>query len=156
MKIIYTDTAKQELRSFVEDQQRAIERLIAERKVVYGDQTLEITASDIKEASSKIRVASSRRVPMIRLVIQLYGVIGVGLMVGAFIYPFFRTMLIENRHQAILFLMGALTATASLFLSYFYTVRERENDGLRSDFIALKSFEDDFNNHLKSRPKRDR
>jgi hypothetical protein len=118
MKIIYTAAAKPELDAFHFRQQASLESLVAKRKSVLGDDVLEITASDIKDAAKDIGV--HQRHPeyfrRTRLVTSLYIFAGISLMVGAFFYPRIVEILAENKTQALVFLMGTiLTAIGAVF-----------------------------------------
>lgn len=127
MKAIYTDAAQRELELFKANQQFMLEELVAERKLVFGEDVLEITASDIKEAAHRIRPLrpTIRRTQTTELVTKAYIVIGVVMMIGAFFYPQIQAILVENRIQALIFLMGATMAALGWILSYWLSVRKK-------------------------------
>ena len=62
MKVIYTESAKQALEAFKERQAKELEENICSRKYVFGDNTVEITASDIKEASEFSRLLKNSKI----------------------------------------------------------------------------------------------
>lgn len=127
MKVIYTEAAEQEMLNFHQQQKELLESLIAEKKVVFGDDVLEITASDIKEASRKIRAfrPTNIRYNNIQVLTKVYVFLGALMMVGAIFYPRISELFQENRTQAMIFLMGALMALIGIFANYFYVLRKR-------------------------------
>lgn len=127
MKVIYTEAAEQEMMNFHQQQKEMLEKLVAEKKVVFGDDVLEITASDIKEASRNIRVLrpTSIRYSNVQLLTKVYVALGVLMMVGAIYYPRIAELFQENRTQGMLFLMGAVVTLIGLLANYFYVLRKR-------------------------------
>jgi hypothetical protein len=130
MKAIYTEAARHELEAFQGRQQRMLEGLVAERKLVLGDEVLEITASDIKAASERIQVLGPtlRRAQSTELVTRAYIVIGVSMMVGAIFYPQLMEIYASNRTQALIFFTGATMAAAGWLFSYWVQTRRRRMD----------------------------
>lgn len=127
MKVIYTEAAEQEMLNFHQQQKEMLEKLVAEKKVVFGDDVLEITASDIKEASKNIRALrpTNIRYSNVQLLTKVYVSLGVLMMVGAIYYPRIAELFQENRTQGMLFLMGALMTLIGLLANYFYVLRKR-------------------------------
>ncbi len=127
MKAIYTDAAKLELEAFQARQQEMLEGLIAERKLVLGDDVLEITASDIKSASERIQVyrPAFRRNQSTELVTRAYVVIGIAMMAGSFFYPQLMEIYASNKAQALIFVMGAAMAAVGGIFSYWIQSRRR-------------------------------
>jgi hypothetical protein len=135
MKVIYTETAEREMQSFHEKQKRLLEELIAEKKFVYGDETLEITASDIKQAADQIQAyrPTSRRHQVFLFASRIYIAIGILVMVGAYFFPKLQAMVFENKTQGLLFMMGAVLAFAGIVLSVFYQIKFRRYDEIRRE-----------------------
>lgn len=108
MKTIYTEQAKVELIKFREEQERKLEEVIAEKKVVYGDDILEITVSDIKYAKDKFRInfSPSNKSKRFYLVSLMYSIMGGLIMLLSLIYPYILEMMRENKEQAMLLFMG--------------------------------------------------
>ena len=127
MKVIYTEAAEQEMINFHQQQKEMLEKLVAEKKVVFGDDVLEITASDIKEASQNIRALrpTNIRYSNVQIITKVYVALGVLMMVGAIYYPRIIEIFEENKTQGMLFLMGALMALIGLLANYFYVLRKR-------------------------------
>lgn len=109
MKIVYTDAAQRELVEFQQRQKVLLEELVSDRKHVYGDDVLEVTASDIKEAAHRIQPIrpTERRYQSSELLTRAYIIIGIVMMVGAFFYPQIQEILENNKTQALVFFMGA-------------------------------------------------
>jgi len=127
MKVIYTEAAEQEIFVFQKQQKEILETVIAEKKIVFGDDVLEITASDIKEASRNIRIIrpTSVRNNNVQLLTKVYVVLGVLMMVGAVFYQRMIEFFSENKAQGTLFMMGAAIALIGLLANYFYALRRR-------------------------------
>lgn len=127
MKVIYTEAAEQEMVSFHQQQKELIESLVAEKKVVFGDDVLEITASDIKEASRKIKVfrPTSIRYSNVQVLTKVYVILGALMMIGAIFYPRIAELFLENRTQAMIFIMGAAMTLIGVLANYFYVLRRR-------------------------------
>lgn len=108
MKVIYTDQAKTELNKFHEEQERKLEKIIAEKKVVYGDDALEITVSDIRYAKDKFKISFplSNRRKRLYLIYKIYSIMGIFIMLLSFLYPYILEMMRENKEQTILLFMG--------------------------------------------------
>ena len=108
MKVIYTDQAKTELNKFHEEQERKLEKIIAEKKVVYGDDALEITVSDIRYAKDKFKISFplSNRRKRLYLIYKIYSIMGIFIMLLSFLYPYILEMMRENKEQTILLFVG--------------------------------------------------
>jgi len=130
MKFVYTEAALQELQSFQKRQQKLLESLIAERKFVFGDETVEVTASDIKEAAEFIRAYRPRmtKYSSVRVLSQLYVFLGGLITVGALLYPRIQVLLEENRVQAMAALVGITMMVVGVFAGYFYRLRARREE----------------------------
>lgn len=128
MKVTYTDAAVQELKKFEGRQKRLLEELIAERKYVFGDEVLEITASDIKENADLIRPISRvrSRFRTTRFIGRVYIVVGSLIGLGSAVYPYFDRLLQQNRSQALLFLAGIGMALTGVFGLFYANLRERK------------------------------
>src|SRR5688572_15048718 len=135
MKVIYTEAAQQELLEFQEKQKRLLEELIAEKKYVYGDEALEVTASDIKESSERIRAYRpvARRLQAVRRLARLYVVIGASAMIGAVNYPLLKAFFTENREVAMVFVAGAMTVLAGLMSYFFYRTKLQRYEDMEKE-----------------------
>jgi hypothetical protein len=89
MKIIYTESGKNALESFKENKAKELEENIKQRKYVLGDDLIEITGADIKEAENEMghyKQFARRRSSSYKLVLQLYSVLGILLAFGGVFY----------------------------------------------------------------------
>ncbi len=104
-----------------------LENLVAEKKFVFGDDVLEITASDIKEASRKIRVfrPTSIRYRNIQVITKVYVIACVLMMLGAIYYTRIIEFFQENRTQAMLFIIGAVMTLIGILLNSVFMLRRR-------------------------------
>jgi ABC-type bacteriocin/lantibiotic exporter with double-glycine peptidase domain len=127
MKVVYTEAAEQELHRFHDQQKEMLEKLVAEKKVVFGDDVLEITASDIKEASRNIRPLRSNivRYGNVQILTRLYVLIGILMMLGAIYYREIEDFIYGNKTRGMLFLMGALLSMIGIAANYLYMLRKR-------------------------------
>lgn len=127
MKFIYTEAALQELQAYQGRQQKLLEEMISERKFVYGDDAIEVTASDIKEAAEFIRPYRPQvlRYSSVRLVSQVYLALGAVITIGAFFYPTFENIFRENRVQAMAIGTGVIMMLLGAFAGYRYRTRIR-------------------------------
>lgn len=141
MKAIYTDAAKLELEAFQIRQQEMLEGLIAERKLVLGDEVLEITASDIKAAAERIQIYRPQflRTQSAELVMRAYVVIGIAMMIGAFFYPQLLEIYSSNKTQAFIFAMGAAMAAMGWLFSHYLQSRRRRTLEDFQAYMAAKS-----------------
>lgn len=138
MKAIYTDAAQLELEAFQARQQEMLEGLIAERKLVLGDDVLEITASDIKGASERIQVyrPTLRRNQSTELVMRAYVVIGIVMMVGSFFYSQLMEIYASNKIQALIFFVGATMVAAGGLFNYLVQSRRKRMDEEMQAYMA--------------------
>lgn len=127
MKIVYTNAAQGELNDFIAQQRRTLERLVAERKTVFGDDVLEITASDVKDAAYRIRPLQTSTKPyqLSRLVTRVYVGLGLAMMVGAFFYTDIKAMLASGQPQVMLFFTGAAVTFVGWIFGYWLNMRQR-------------------------------
>lgn len=132
MKFIYTEAALQELQAFQHRQQKLLEDLISDRKFVFGDETVEVTASDIREAAEHIRAYRPRtaRYPSYRLVSQVYIFLGFGITLGAIFYPTLENIFQENRVQAMALITGVIMIAIGVFAGYWSRLRARREEEL--------------------------
>jgi len=126
MKVVYTDAAQQELIDFHERQRLLLERLVSDRKLVFGDDVLEITASDIKEAEHRIQPVqrSVRAYRSSALIVRVYLVTGISMMIGAFFYPQLQEIFETNRTQALVFFTGAAITFMGGIVGYWIKQRQ--------------------------------
>lgn len=141
MKAIYTDAAQRELAAFQSRQQEMLENIVAERKLVLGDDLLEITASDIKAVSERIRIyqPTLRTSQSTEFVTRAYIIIGFAMMIGAFFYPQLVELYASNRIQALTFFMGAIMAAIGGGFNYWIQARRRrEQEYVKANIVLMR------------------
>lgn len=127
MKVVYTESAEQELNSFHNRQQKLLEDLIENRKFVFGDKVVEITASDIRLASRYIQplnVGRSGSTLMRRFILQVNIIGGVLIALIGFFYPNINKILSENPSQVILVAVGVMITMLSLLMHMYFRYRD--------------------------------
>lgn len=140
MKISYTYSAEKELIEFHDRQQKMLEELIERKKYVYGDDVLEITASDIKEASNYIKAAPPlNRIHLIAITSKVYMSLGVLTMLGAFSYPYLTDLLKENSEQLAIFGIGLLMALVGFIASQVATIRNQRSKS-HGEYLNVREF----------------
>lgn len=145
MKVVYTESAEKELERFKELQVEMLEDLVKEEKYLFGDDEVEITASDIREAKNSIRILrrpdlQNRRNQMMILMTRLYAVMGLLTILIGLYYPQFTEMLESNPKQASLILTGVITSViSSLFHFYLKAKIERYKGPGQHEMTSRKS-----------------
>ena len=125
MKIVYTESAEKELQSFLKKQQDTIEKVVHGHKYVYGDEVIEITASDIRDASRDIVVIESRRNYMRELIIRVYFVIG-ALTLGYGLFREYLSNMLDNPIRTLLIGIGGIMMFASYMLKVMFDMKDAQ------------------------------
>ncbi|WP_267095269.1 hypothetical protein [Xanthomonas sacchari] len=143
MKTVYTESARRELDHFMLRQKKMLEDLISEQKRIFGDDVLEITASDIRGIASQIHPIRSlaRSSYASELLTRIYIILGIAMMGGAFIYPDIKGMLERNQTQGFMFLVGAAMTGVGVIFGYWLRLRKRRFDVIAQKFYSLKARE---------------
>jgi hypothetical protein len=143
MKTVYTESAQRELEHFVLRQKKMLEDLVSEQKRVFGDDVLEITASDIRDIARQIRPVRSlaRSYFASELLTRVYIILGIAMMGGAFIYPDIKEMLARNQTQAFMFLVGAAMTVVGVMFGYWLRLRKRRFEFMAQKLYSLKARE---------------
>jgi hypothetical protein len=132
MKIIYTESGLLALEAFKDRQVKELEARISSNKYVFGDEVVEITASDIKQASepqvASIRYSYNRNSQ--KTIFQLYIVMGVLIAIGGLFYQDLLSLFYHSPIQLTLFLSGLALSITSYAMLYRIKNREREIEHL--------------------------
>ncbi|WP_045226939.1 hypothetical protein [Methyloterricola oryzae] len=110
MKIIYTESGKNAIESYKERKAKELEESIKQRKYVLGDDLIEITGSDVKEAQDEIghyKIYARRRTSSYKLALQLYSVVGVLMTLGGIFYQDV-VYLFTQRPQQVAFIVSGI------------------------------------------------
>lgn len=140
MKVVYTKSAEREARLFEQRQRLALETLISERKRVFGDDIIEITASDIKDAAASIQVVrpSVRSRQMSELLSRAYILIGIAMVIGSFLYPQIKSMLLQDKNQAMLLFVGVIMTLIGALAGGWIKARNRRYEAEAQSAYYLK------------------
>ena len=123
-KIHYTDAANERLESLKSEYRDMLEDIVKERKHVPGDKFVEITASDLEQASQYLKVIAPRKSESLRLVLVLYSLMGIAMIIAGLFYPFFIEMFRESPERLILTLGGFVLSAAGIF--GYFRIKQRE------------------------------
>lgn len=129
MNTKYTEAGERELGLFKRKQVSLLEDIIRERKYIFGDEELEITASDIMEAESMFRVVRSssyreRKLYLTQYLLKLYAILGISTIFLGITYPYLQNIFVENRTQFLIVAGGIFMSALSSLM--FFWVRQRE------------------------------
>lgn len=143
--IIYTVSAKVCLEKLKENYSKEIERLIVEKKNIPGEEIIEITASDINEASENILVVKRyRKKELYRLIIYFYFMLGIiAALIGIFFDDFRKVFYgspIRSLYVVVGFLMIFISFAMLQFIKRKDTLLKRriENEMLERNVEKLE------------------
>ncbi len=141
MKIIYTESASIELERFQKQRKEELESLLKNRKYVFGDEVLEITASDIRDIEKHFKVAdlSKSKLPVTNMVLKLYMIMGILMILVGLFYPDLKQLIDRNPVQLALILAGFGLSMASFFGSYYFRARENRRTELERRYIEFEN-----------------
>jgi hypothetical protein len=132
MKIIYTESGQQALDVFKQRQVQELEERIASRKYVFGDDVIEITAADIKQASevrNTLPHAFARRSASQRI-LAAYTILGLLMAVTGLFYEQFLGLFYRNPVQLVLVIGGVGLSIVSYAMLQRFRDRDREIERL--------------------------
>lgn len=143
MKIIYTDTGKRELISFQERQKDYLEDMVSAKKFVFGDDTLEITGADVREASIRIkpsRSLSASRFTTIQIASYVYMAGGLLVFMAGVFWPYIQALYRETPVALSISAAGLLVSAMGLLMQQMYRARIRRIMEMEDlDSIKLKN-----------------
>jgi hypothetical protein len=141
MKIIYTESALVELERFQEQRKEELEGLLKKRKYVFGDDVLEITASDIRDAERHFKMSdiSKSRLPLTSMLFKLYMIMGILMVFVGIFYPDLRQLIDRNPLQLALVLTGVMLSLVSFFGSYYFRIREIRRAEIERRYIEFET-----------------
>ena len=123
-KIIYTDSAKELLNKYTLKYADLIEKDIRDRKWIPGDNSIEITASDINYAVNQLEIVNRKKFPMQKIVIISYFTIGLALIIYSIFYNPIQLLLSEMTFiQQMMLSMGFLMVMLSILGYYSFNKR---------------------------------
>jgi len=136
MKIVYTDTAREELARFEENNKNKLEQIIQKDKYVFGDETIEITASDIRQAEKRFNIDDRHyyKYPMSNILLKIYFIAGVLLTVFGMFYEKVMYIIKDNPQQLMFIVAGISLMLVSLLGSYFLKYRMEQRKRYEDKF----------------------
>lgn len=141
MKFIYTESANIELDRFQKKQKSVLEELVSQKKYAFGDDEIEITASDIREASERIRpirLSSRRNTLPIELLSKLYTLMGAVLVVAGVYWSDLMNLLYNNPTQFMLILLGLTVFFLGIMMQMYIKIRSQ-----RTRLMEIEAIKDD-------------
>lgn len=126
MKVIYTETANIELDKFYKKQKKLLEKNIVEEKSIFGDEIIEVTSSDIKNAAENIIYINKKnnKVRVFERLSKIYFLIGVVITSLSFLYPYFNYF-IQSESQKIGVIFGASMILFSAIIRVLFLDRRK-------------------------------
>lgn len=126
MEIKYTESAKDELEMFHRRQQKNLENIVKQEKYVFGDDIVEVTASDIRQAERQFVVLEERslyRYPASSMLFKVYLILGILMTVFGLFYDKIIYIYGENPKQFMMIAMGVLITLFSFFGNYLLKLK---------------------------------
>lgn len=141
MKIDYTDSGRLALEVFKGNQAKELEEYICSKKYVFGDDAVEITAADVKEAAAFRSLGASlrRRRSSVEIVARFYMVIGILVAAVGLFYDRLVGMFRDNPTQLMLVVCGVAVSLASSVMISWSRMRQREAE--KTEMIEKSKFE---------------
>jgi hypothetical protein len=126
MKISYTDSGKNELEQFKKRQIQLLEDIVSQKKYVFGDDLVEVTASDVRDAGDQIRPVPrirSRSSVTAEFLPKFYIAFGVLTTLGGIAWPYLREL--KDQPQFIFALSGVLMTFLGVLMQLYFRYRAR-------------------------------
>jgi hypothetical protein len=137
--IVYTDSARQKLVELHEDLDLQITQYLREAKYSFGDEFIEVTASDIEEVRWRIRIIKPNKQAYNRvLLVNLSIMIGITILLIGLFYPYFEDFINNSSPAQLQFTLFGLLLTV-FGLLYLFLMRVKRN---KEKELLKRSFED--------------
>jgi len=109
-KIIYTESGKNAIEKYLEEQKKQLEKKIYDEKYIFGDNEIEITASDIDLYTKQelFEKRKNERKKRISFILEMYIFLGIIMVIFGLCYPIFLEMIEINPTQFILTMAGSM------------------------------------------------
>ena len=140
----YTPEAERHLIKAKHKYQKEIQNYIKEYKYVPGDRFIEITSSDVEKAISRTKIIKVRRDETIKMVSNIYTIIGILMIIIGLFYTQFKMLLVDNPIQLVMVLTGTIFIMVSFLFSYYMRVKMRK-------YYNEKTYEDIYGIRFKRR-----
>ena len=123
-KLLYTDSANERMDVLFHDLRKDIERYFIDRKYVYGDETVEVTSSDVEELSKRIIINKPNKKSSIKLILMTYSFLGILITLTGLFYE--DISFIINSDNKFRFTMIVTGIMLTLFSYVYYFIRYKE------------------------------
>lgn len=135
MKIIYTESALLELERFQKQKKEELESILKNKKYVFGDDVVEITASDIREVEKYFQVFdnSKSQMPFTYFIFKIYMGLGIIMLIIGLFYQYINMFNLDPIQRSLI-LVGASLSIISFFGNLY--LRFRQN--LRRDELERR------------------
>ena len=133
MQFVYTDSGLKELTEFQKQQQKLLEEVISSRKYVFGDEVVEITRADVKQAAQHIKPISEithSKYAATRLAAGIYIFVGIMLFAAGITWPYLRALYTRDRFSFMLALAGLAMSIIGYSLLQIMRARARQAESL--------------------------
>lgn len=141
MKIVYTPSAIAELERFQDQRKDDLESIIKREKYVFGDESVEITASDIRAAERQFSRLSTPRaqLPLTKLLMRLYLFAGVAMVVAGLFYEEIRSVLEGDPVKRTLVIGGLALSFVSIVGGYYVRIRTERRELMERHYREYES-----------------
>lgn len=136
IQLKYTNAAKERLVTLQIEHVKEIESLIKETKYVPGESFIEVTASDIEDAASYIKIINPRRIESRYFIMNAYLIIGIATMLIGLFYDKVHHIIIYNPIQGMIILIGAVMILVSFLWRRLIEIREKRYKEMTMKFWA--------------------
>ncbi|SBS68813.1 hypothetical protein [Vibrio atlanticus] len=145
MKVIYTESGSQALENYQLLRKRELEEFLRKRKYVFGDDFVEITATDIKNAEKEITYVKPNRrtsLPMTATLLKVYMFVGLIMVVVGVFYEQIMELIYGGATQQMLFIFGGIALSLVSGLAHYYIQKRDERRAMQKALeIKAKKFE---------------
>ncbi|UAB68707.1 hypothetical protein INR79_09090 [Vibrio sp. SCSIO 43132] len=145
MKVIYTESGSQALENYQSLRKRELEEFLQKEKYVFGDEFVEITATDIKNAEKEITyVKSSRRssLPMTATLLKVYMFLGLVMVTYGVFYDQIMEFIHGGATEQMAFIFGGVALSLISGLAHYYIkMRDERRATQKALEIKAKKFE---------------
>ncbi|MBP5983552.1 MAG: hypothetical protein KAZ91_02775 [Candidatus Fonsibacter sp.] len=145
--IIYTESASKKIESILNNFKQRLEEEIKDSKNYPGEESIEITASDIEEIYERVIIRnkwskSHARIKMIRLVLPIYFLMGIALVFYGFFRDEIQQLIYKDKSSLMYILIGFIISLTTGAM--FYLLKQRESENKRDLFREKLDIEREF------------
>ena len=134
-KVVYTGMAEERLKEFQLAWKVELERIALDEKYIPGEDTIEITASDVDRFASRVDYRTRRLVSRVPLVLQAYRMLGIAMVVLGVSYEWLVSLLKENRVQFMILAIGLTLVGFTYLARAYFDGRRRRFEEYREEHL---------------------